>query len=91
MEYNIGDRVICTKKYSKIKVGMIGTYVHYSHNGNPDNGISWDELTSGHNCSGRINDNSGYYLPYENIAKYAATEEDKFWNEVRKRNYDYEL
>jgi hypothetical protein len=59
--FKVGDIVRIIKPTLRLKEGSVGKVVHI-HMNMPDIGVSWDGFHQGHDCSGNVADNSGYYV-----------------------------
>lgn len=76
-KFKVGDRVRCTKNYRPVDSDMEGTIVDI-RTYNPPIGIQWDGLTTGHECNGACPNDTGYYLPKENLTLISQVKEYDF-------------
>lgn len=62
MNFQVGDRVVCVKRYDNVEVGETGTYVHKKKL-RPEHGVYWDKYHDNrHSCSSHCDNKHGYYV-----------------------------
>lgn len=74
MKFNVGDAVICTHSYEKVREGDIGIVCDIR--GEPPIGVAWVRNIGGHDCYEHCEMGHGYYVYSGNIS-YLEEEEGK--------------
>lgn len=65
--FNIGDRVVCIKKYGNVDAGETGRFVH-RYGCYPEYGVEWEiEKSTRHSCNGHSIPRHGFYVPEDSI------------------------
>ena len=69
--FEVGNRVIATKSYGKVRIGDTGTYAHREEY-EPIHGVVWDEPSPRkHDCQGHSKNKHGWYVPNGYISLFS--------------------
>lgn len=63
MNFNVGDRVRCIKRYGPAKINDTGIIIQILTNYGTEIGVKFDKNIGGHDCDGSIEYGYGYYMP----------------------------
>jgi len=79
INFKIGDKVECITDYLEIKIGIKGVIRHLIVGGTPPIGVEWERnIIKGHNLSGTIKNNRGYYVYPLNIESISNFDRELF-------------